>query len=454
MNFLKTHQNTILFSITIIIFFAFCFMLLYRLGVHPMIDWDESIYGQVAKDSLQNKNLLNFAYFGKAWYEKPPLGLWLVSASYAIGGINDWSARVPSVLGAIAMVALSMRWVWELRKSYMAVILTIASYFIMFPFITAAYFLNLDTIVGFFVLFSLYSWWKAKNDHTWYLFFGLGIGLGVLTKNVVGLFPIIPILIHSLFGWDFSFLKEKKFWYGVLISGVVILPWHIYQSVVVGKAFWDNYLFYHVFQRYSTSLESNGAPFLYFFDIVFLRYYLALVIFGGSVLVSVYYSLKNLGLRFILICAVSLFLVFSSSITKLPSYITMTLPLIVMIAGISLANIIGLAPKKWMRTLVVAILILSFVYTGYAFNTYKLAQGEYAEQYLDNRAVGEFLRNYRTDLPVYTNFPYLNLGIGYYANRKVIQITDTEMIGRATERVFHTKNQSVFLGENYLVIKR
>lgn len=452
---IQAHQSKILFAFIALLFTGFSFLVFYRLGVHPFIDWDESIYAQVAKESLENKQFFDLTYFDNAWYEKPPLAFWLMSGSYAIGGVNEWSARIPSALGAIGMVVLSLRWVWELRKSYAPVILTMAGYFIMFPFITSAYFVNLDTIVGLFAMLSLYGWWKAQENKNWLIVWGLAIGLGVMTKNVVGLFPLLPIAVYAISHKQLPVLKTKQFWYGIMAAGLVVLPWHIYQSIVAGKAFWQNYLVYHVLQRYNTSLESNGAPFLYYFQIVFQKYYIALVVFGGSLLVAAWLSWKDRGIRYLLLSAVLIFLLFSSSITKLPSYISTMLPLFVMISGISLAKIIDYLPKKWMQALVVVVLTVVFAYTGYAFNTYKLAQAEYAEEYLDNKAVGEFLKDYRGDLPVYVNYThYKNLGIGFYAERKVTPTEDMGLINGATERVFRKHTQSVFLGDGYIVIKR
>jgi 4-amino-4-deoxy-L-arabinose transferase-like glycosyltransferase len=455
---IQAHQTKILIAFIGILFAVFCFFLLYRLGAHPFIDWDESIYAQVAKESFQHNRFFDFTYFGQVWYEKPPLAFWLMSAMYAVGGVSEWTARVPSALAAIAVVILSLRWVWEIRKSYTATILTMASYFIMFPFITAAYFVNLDTVVGFFVLLALYAWWKAiqkdEQNQNWFIVRGVAIGLGVLSKNIVGLFPIIPMLIYAAIQRDFSFFKERKFWYGILAAVLIIAPWHIYQSVVSGQAFWDNYLIYHVFDRFGGNLENNAAPFLYFFQIVFQRYMVDTVVFGGSILISIWLAWKNLSVRYLLVCSVVLFLIFSSSTTKLPSYITVVLPLIVMLAGISIGKIIDYIPRVWMRVIVVLVLTASFVYTGYAFNAYKLAQGEFSEEYSDNKAVGEFLKDYRRDLPVYINAPYKSLGIGFYAERPIIPTEDKALIDGAPGRVFRKHSEAVYLGPDYLIIVR
>lgn len=459
------YTNKILCSVAVIIFLAFSFLIFYRLGIHPFIDWDESIYAQVAKESLLNKQFFSFTYFGEPWYEKPPLVIWLVSFSFSLGIPVEWAARIPSALAAILTVALSLWWIWELRKSYYSLIIVASSYFIMFPFITGSYFLNFDTIVGFFVLLAVYSGWKIIECKTinpkWFIVCGVAIGLGVMAKNVVGFFPLIPLGIYTLLQGRtqiLKLLKSRNFWLGVLMAVLIILPWHLYQSIVNGLEFWNNYFLYHVFQRYTTGLENNDWPFLYYFNNVFLRYALSTVVFGGSLIISLWIAFRDQSMRLILLSFIILFLIFSGSSTKLASYIVVTLPLLVILSGISFDWILQFLTKQWLKIIIVLILSLSFIYNGFAFNTYKLAMGEYSEETLNNRAVGIFLNNYRRDLPVYINVPYKNLAIGFYAQRPIVTTIDNASIDNAKQKVFHKSTEEVFLGQQegreYLMIIR
>jgi 4-amino-4-deoxy-L-arabinose transferase-like glycosyltransferase len=469
-NNFKKHQNKLLILIIAVLFLFYTFLLFYHLGVHPFLDWDESIYAQVARESLRNHQWLNFTYFGEHWFEKPPLGLWIISAGYALGGINEWSARIPTALSALGIVALSLRWVFEMRKSFSAVFLTMACYFIMSPFYATAYGISIDMPGALFGFIALYAWWKARRVEqsaervqVWFLVWGVAIGLGVMTKSIVGLFPLVPIAVYELMHRDLRFLGRREVWQGVLASLLIALPWHIYQSIIFGHAFWDNYLFYHVLRRFGTNLENNGAPFGYFFDILFMRHNLSLGIFGGGVIGGVILSWKDRHIRFILLSAAIIFLIFSSSITKGPAYITLVIPLLVMMTGIVFAAIFKYLPKSWMRIVAIAILVLSFGYNSYENNNYKIAKGESLNSYSEHKNVGLFLKDYRRDLPVYIDhvvwIDYKNLAIGFYADRSVTPNQEKEMINNATEKIFHQLGEEVFLGktaqgQEYIMIKK
>src|ERR1700682_46516 len=76
------------------------FLLLFRLGSSGLHDWDEGIYAQVSKEILQTGDWQTLHWMGRSWYEKPPLFLWITAAAYKVGGVSEWTARLPSALAA------------------------------------------------------------------------------------------------------------------------------------------------------------------------------------------------------------------------------------------------------------------------------------------------------------------------------------------------------------------
>lgn len=95
--------NNILNKKPIILISVIVLLAFFRLGEHPIEDWDESRHGVNAIEMLQNKDWVNLHYAGKVddWNLKPPLAIWLIAGSYSIFGTNSWALRIPSALAIL-----------------------------------------------------------------------------------------------------------------------------------------------------------------------------------------------------------------------------------------------------------------------------------------------------------------------------------------------------------------
>ena len=77
-------------------------ILLPFLGIAPLTDPNEPVYGQTAKEMLLAGDWLSPRIYGQFWYDKPPLFYWMEMLSYSLFGISDWSSRLPSAVAAVA----------------------------------------------------------------------------------------------------------------------------------------------------------------------------------------------------------------------------------------------------------------------------------------------------------------------------------------------------------------
>ena len=68
-----------------IILLAAIFLLPF-LGAFPLIDPDEPVYGQTAREMLAAGDWLSPRIYGQFWYDKPPLFYWLEMISYSLFG--------------------------------------------------------------------------------------------------------------------------------------------------------------------------------------------------------------------------------------------------------------------------------------------------------------------------------------------------------------------------------
>lgn len=287
----------------------FSYLLFYKLGFHPFLDWDESIYAQVAKEAITNHKYLDFTYWGNFWPEKPPLPIWFTIIGFKIFGITEFGGRFFIAIFALLICILTYFIGKEFGKSKIAGTLSVLALLICHHFFLSSFFLNFDTFVGFFIGLAILSFKKAETNSKFYYLFWTSIALGILSKNVVGLLPFAIIVPYSIFTNNFSWLKQKVFYFGLIIFFIIVAPWHIFMTFKFGKAFWDNYLLYHVFTRFSNGVENNTGPFWTYLDIFKLNYVLAPV----TIISFVYFLLKSFKEKSYLFLPLSCLIIFFSS---------------------------------------------------------------------------------------------------------------------------------------------
>jgi len=82
-----------------------------NLGGLPLRDWDEGTVAQVAKEILHapagSMSWLYPTLGGEPYHNKPPLMHLLIAGAYSLGGVNEWTARLPgSILTALSVPLL------------------------------------------------------------------------------------------------------------------------------------------------------------------------------------------------------------------------------------------------------------------------------------------------------------------------------------------------------------
>jgi 4-amino-4-deoxy-L-arabinose transferase-like glycosyltransferase len=418
----------------IILVLAFAVITFYRLGVRPLQDWDEAIYAQVAQEAMQSGHQLGFTWLGnppmhrtEMWFEKPPVLIWLTELSYAAFGVNEFAARFWPAVFAVLMLPLTFLFAKDLSRSYSAALLAVAVFFGAFQYCDDARILQMDIPVGFFVLLALYGFWRARENQRFHFLFWGALAGGLMVKSVIGLLPLPIIFIFSVLARDFGYLKRKQFWLGVLLFLVLILPWHIIESVRYGREFWHQYLFYHLLERYSTALEGNSGPFGFY-----LGYFWQEQIFLWCLVAAVVYfiakSFSSKAHLFVTTAVLFIFLFFSTAGTKLPPYILVIYPFAAIAIGMTLADLAqGLEKyKKNMGNAATATAIVIFLVVGFQNARADLAQ-ENDPQLVSDKAVGEYLKTHCLDEPVYFySVERLKPSIIFYSDRTVGYFADYE----------------------------
>jgi len=312
------------------------------LGSLPLRDWDEGLVAQVAKEIWQapfnSLTWLHPTMWGEPYWNKPPLVHWLIALSYAIGGVNEWTARLPGALLTAISVPL---FYWLSREVFHrrspAVCATLV-YLTSLPVVRLGRLAMLDGAILCFLIGMMLCLLRSRRDYRYTLGVGIGLGLICLTKGImVGL--LLGAIGLGFLAWDTPrLLRSSYLWYGILLGMLPVLLWYGLQWVHYGQLFVSNNLGSQSFQRIWTDVEQNrGAPWYYLLEI--LKYGVPWILF-----LPLGYQLaweqRNLGWAKLALVWGGVYLAaISVMATKLPWYILPLYPALALAIGAGLADL-------------------------------------------------------------------------------------------------------------------
>lgn len=370
--------------------FLYC-LLIYGafLGLIPLLDPDEPVYGETAKEMLATGDFLSPRIYGEFWYDKPPLFYWLEALSFSLFGISTWAARLPSVLlGAMTPVYLylSSRKLIGDKSALRGAFICATS----LEIIVLARSSVTDTLLAFTLTVALMSFLR-KDYMAAYIF----CGLALLTKGPVGFgFPALIVGLWMIATKQFN-LKEimaLKWYWGIPLACLVGLPWYIAMGSIHGDAFIDTFLGYHNVTRF-VSPEHAGQNHYWLYVVVLLAGFYP----WSGTLPGIFRRtkkwMKEKSAAFFLVWALFIFIFFSLSSTQLFSYILPMFPPLSLLSGMYLTDLeekghiskalilshlffslltagaIALAPispegGSWVRWIIVSLMVLAALLAG------------------------------------------------------------------------------------------
>jgi 4-amino-4-deoxy-L-arabinose transferase-like glycosyltransferase len=200
-----------------------------------LLDDADSVHAEAAREMVLRHDWVTLHIDGIRYLEKAPLMYWGIAASFKLLGIHDWSARLPLVLGILALIACTYlfgrRFFGELGGFYAG--LAIATSLGIYIFTR---FLIPDSLVALWLELGLFFFlvgYEQKNPTRWACWgLAVAVALNVLTKGLIGL--VFIALIILIFLWalgDLKYLKKMRLLSSSVIFLLVASPWHILAAV-------------------------------------------------------------------------------------------------------------------------------------------------------------------------------------------------------------------------------
>ena len=319
-----------------ILLFLFC-LILYGVfsDLIPLLDPDEPVYGETAKEMLATGDWISPRIYGEFWYDKPPLFYWLEAISFSLFGVSTWSARFPSILiAAITPVYLylSTRKLIGEKAALRGAFICATS----LEIIVLARSAVTDTVLTLALTVALLSFLRKEYVPAY-----MACGVALLAKGPIGFgFPALIVGLWMLVNKQFTWrpIMRLRWYWGIPLACVVGLPWYLAMASIHGDPFIDTFLGYHNVTRF-ISPEHAGQNHYWLYLVVLLAGFYP----WSGTLPGLFRRMnrwrKDPVLSFFMVWTLFIFIFFSLSSTQLFSYVLPMFPPLSLLAGVYLTEL-------------------------------------------------------------------------------------------------------------------
>lgn len=228
----------------------------------PITDRDEARFSEASREMIQRGDYI-VPWFNGAWrLYKPALIYWCQIGSYRVLGINDFSARVPTVLFTVATALLLVQWgrkIADAKTGFLAgaMFLTCLHVAIIGRIATA------DMAMVFFFTLAAWSGWEATRPQQsahwkWWAIFYVALGLGFLAKGPEAWLPLGAMILGRVMRKDSFRLPLMETAAGIVLAAAIVAAWGIPALVRTHGAFWSVGMNEQVYQRAVAVNNSHG----------------------------------------------------------------------------------------------------------------------------------------------------------------------------------------------------
>jgi 4-amino-4-deoxy-L-arabinose transferase-like glycosyltransferase len=317
-----------------------------NLEVRKLVRPDEGRYAEVPREMVATGDWVTPRQNGLKYFEKPVLQYWATAAAYEAFGIHHWTARLwPALTGflGILLAGLVGSRFWGARAGLLAATVSASSLL----YVLIGHLNTLDMGVTFLLNLGLLSLMLAQRDiapaarRNWMWLAWAALGLAVLSKGLIGAaLPAAALIVYTLWSRDWALWKRMHFWSGLVVFFAVAAPWFVVVSLRNPEFFHFFFIHEHI-DRFLTKAHSRLGPPWYFVPILIvgmLPWTLLMVdacarSFGRETPAG--FQPK----RFLMSWILFVFVFFSVSSSKLPSYILPVFPALALLMGEYLSRI-------------------------------------------------------------------------------------------------------------------
>ena len=349
------------------------------LEYRKLIKPDEGRYAEIPREMIANGDWLTPRLNDLKYFEKPPLQYWATATTYTLFGQHQWTSRLwPALTGFFGLLLVwfaGTRLFGREAGQYAALLLGSSLLYVAIGHIN-----TLDMGVTFFLTLGVVGLLlgqrvdaSARSRRNWIYCAWAALALAVLSKGLIGLvLPAATLILYSILQRDLLPWRRINLVSGLLLFLLIAAPWFILVTKS-NPEFFERFFIYEHYTRFSTKELGRYQPWHYFIPVL-LAGMLPWTILMFDTLArtwkdAVYTSATFNPERFLLIWAVFIYIFFSASGSKLPSYLLPMFPALALLMGKRLAEM----HERVLLWQLAPVLLVPIAILGFAPFTAKLA---------------------------------------------------------------------------------
>ena len=330
------------------------------LDMRKLVRPDEGRYAEIPREMVATGDWVTPRLNAIKYFEKPPLQYWATATAYTVFGEHHWTARLwPALSGLLCVLLIyfaGRRLFGEMVGFYAALILAASPGFILVAQIN-----TLDMGLTLFMTATLLCLLLALNEpphkkNPWMIGAWACAALAMLSKGLVGIvLPGMVFVAYTILQRDWRLLTRLRWGWGLLVFFAMAAPWFVLVQQA-NPEFFDFFFIREHFARFASKVHRRVGAWWYFVPILAYAM-LPWMLHLPRALISGWRESSIPGTfnprRFLVLWSVLIFLFFSASGSKLPSYIVPIVPALALLLAHTLTRV-SLKTLLWHALLLAA----------------------------------------------------------------------------------------------------
>ena len=325
-----------------------------------LIKPDEGRYAEIPREMVASGDWLTPRLNDLKYFEKPPLQYWTTAIAYEAFGPSEWTSRLWTALtGFLGLCAVGVAGtrLYDRRTGFFSAVALTGS----LAYVLLAHFNTLDMGLAFFMNVTLFATALARNatapsaadahcgssgsgtsnGRGWMLLAWASLALAVLSKGpVAAVLSGGALVLYLIVSRDWALLRMLAPIRGLAVFVVIAAPWFIAVSRANPEFAHFFFIHEHV-ERFLTTEHRREGPLWYFVPVLAIGLLPWLTIAVRALITA--WRAPPRGTfapeRLLLAWCLVIFLFFSASGSKLPSYVLPMFPALALLIGRELARI-------------------------------------------------------------------------------------------------------------------